>query len=817
MGWYKTGSINLIQGSKQVVGVGTDFVTNVNPGAIFCCPDGRIYEVDFITSATTLSLVSSYVGAGVSGAAYAIAPTQSYIVDLAKQVTTLLGTFSSLRDDYQAGNLVGAGLKLKGVLADPSLLPAGPAEGDAYLIAGSIYVWAKTRWEHGSIQGPKGDVGDVNPDNFVAAASALDSKTKAATSESNALASKTAAAASETNALASAMAANGSASTATTKAGEAASSASAAASAAQAAQAAVSQVQAGQVQTDWNLTDPSNKGTIKNKPTLAAVATSGSKADVGLGNVDNTADANKPVSAATQTALNAKVSTSALGIANGVATLGSDGKVPAGQLPSYVDDVVEGATLAALPSTGEAGKIYVALNTNKTYRWSGSAYVEIASSPGSTDVVTEGANNKYFTEGRVLATLLAGLSTATNAVIAAGDTVLGALGKLQAQVTAAVASIATKAAKGANGDITSITGLTTMLAVNQGGTGSNSGPGACQSIGAVQQGTGTGQGVNLVKLGWGTSGGGLRCTVDATDQGYIPFSSTNPNGGGATTFGALSTGPATHNNGTATALTVNGQATINYGMSVAGAPTMIGGGAGLSMANNGFLQVGGTAGENIVHDYHSIQCRNNGNANTLNLNPFGGLVWIGAGGLNTSGNLYTSNTLITDNVSYFRANTDVKVGLYRGGATPEGYIGSSTTNNFCFIAINATNTDYRFWVDNAGNSTAAGNLTAYSDETLKENWRDIRTLVPDFLARWAQVKHGIYDRIDTKETQAGLSAQAVQAILPQAVIADHQGILSLNYGAAAAVASVQLAQEMVSLKAQVAELTAMVLQLPVKE
>ena len=52
MGWYKTGSINLVQGSKQVVGVGTDFVTNVNPGAIFCGPDGRIYEVDFITSAT---------------------------------------------------------------------------------------------------------------------------------------------------------------------------------------------------------------------------------------------------------------------------------------------------------------------------------------------------------------------------------------------------------------------------------------------------------------------------------------------------------------------------------------------------------------------------------------------------------------------------------------------------------------------------------------------------------------------------------------------------------------------------------------------
>jgi hypothetical protein len=55
-----------------------------------------------------------------------------------------------------------------------------------------------------------------------------------------------------------------------------------------------------------------------------------------------------------------------------------DGKVPASQLPSYVDDVVEVANFAALPSTGETGKIYITIDTNKVYRWSGSAYIEIA-------------------------------------------------------------------------------------------------------------------------------------------------------------------------------------------------------------------------------------------------------------------------------------------------------------------------------------------------------------------------------------------------------------------------------------------------------
>lgn len=57
-----------------------------------------------------------------------------------------------------------------------------------------------------------------------------------------------------------------------------------------------------------------------------------------------------------------------------------DGKVPASQLPSYVDDVLEYANTGAFPATGESGKIYVALDTNKTYRWSGSSYVEISAS-----------------------------------------------------------------------------------------------------------------------------------------------------------------------------------------------------------------------------------------------------------------------------------------------------------------------------------------------------------------------------------------------------------------------------------------------------
>jgi hypothetical protein len=143
------------------------------------------------------------------------------------------------------------------------------------------------------------------------------------------------------------------------------------------------------------------------------------KTDVGLGNVDNTSDADKPVSTLTQTALDGKQATlvsgtniqsinnasiltsgnlalipaSEKGANNGVATLGSDGKVPAGQLPSFVDDLEEYANLAAFPATGESDKIYVAIDTGKIYRWSGSQYVEIAANEvnsvnGKTGVVT---------------------------------------------------------------------------------------------------------------------------------------------------------------------------------------------------------------------------------------------------------------------------------------------------------------------------------------------------------------------------------------------------------------------------------------------
>lgn len=108
------------------------------------------------------------------------------------------------------------------------------------------------------------------------------------------------------------------------------------------------------------------------------------KNNIGLNNVENKSSATirgEITATNVTTALGyTPLNITSKGAANGVAELGADGKVPSTQLPSYVDDVLEYAKLSSFPTTGETGKIYVAQDTNKTYRWSGTAYIEISSS-----------------------------------------------------------------------------------------------------------------------------------------------------------------------------------------------------------------------------------------------------------------------------------------------------------------------------------------------------------------------------------------------------------------------------------------------------
>lgn len=75
-------------------------------------------------------------------------------------------------------------------------------------------------------------------------------------------------------------------------------------------------------------------------------------------------------------------------------------KVPSSQLPSYVDDVLEFDNREAFPATWEKGKIYIAINDDSQWRWTGSTYKKMVSSPWSTDAIPEGSQNLYFTPKR---------------------------------------------------------------------------------------------------------------------------------------------------------------------------------------------------------------------------------------------------------------------------------------------------------------------------------------------------------------------------------------------------------------------------------
>ncbi|MBB5509556.1 tail fiber domain-containing protein [Paraburkholderia atlantica] len=118
-------------------------------------------------------------------------------------------------------------------------------------------------------------------------------------------------------------------------------------------------------------------------------------------------------------------------------------------------------------------------------------------------------------------------------------------------------------------------------------------------------------------------------------------------------------------------------------------------------------------------------------------------------------------------------------------------------------------------LDDAGNLAASGNIsaggnivatgtvsgsniTASSDERLKTDWG---ALAPDFLESLAALKSGTYTRIDTDERHVGVGAQSLRKFLPEAVLESEKGTLSVAYGHAALAACVELAKEVVRLRA----------------
>jgi hypothetical protein len=129
------------------------------------------------------------------------------------------------------------------------------------------------------------------------------------------------------------------------------------------------------------------------------------------------------------------------------------------------------------------------------------------------------------------------------------------------------------------------------------------------------------------------------------------------------------------------------------------------------------------------------------------------------------------------------------------GFTADGIIYASSTSAL------ATSASLTY---NGTNFVCGGNVTAFSDERVKTNWRDLQS---DFVEQLAKVKHGIYDRTDQELTQVGVGAQSLQPILEYAVMQNKEGQFSVAYGNAALVACIKLAQRVLALEAKLKQLT----------
>lgn len=97
MSFYRTGTASFTNGLTTIIGSGTDWNSGAAVGECVQAPDGKLYEILLITSATGITLGQPYLGATASGQAYSIVPTQSYIRDIASQAAALVNTYSETK------------------------------------------------------------------------------------------------------------------------------------------------------------------------------------------------------------------------------------------------------------------------------------------------------------------------------------------------------------------------------------------------------------------------------------------------------------------------------------------------------------------------------------------------------------------------------------------------------------------------------------------------------------------------------------------------------------------------------------------------
>lgn len=137
MGWYKTGTVAIANGSPSVTGTGTAWVGNAQPGHGWIGPDKETYEILSVNSDVSITLAENYAGTTVaSGGAYKIIPTQGLTQALTAAVQQLVADFTSVRDN------AGAGQFTDGTVAAPGIRFTADLDCGFYRIGTNTIGWA---------------------------------------------------------------------------------------------------------------------------------------------------------------------------------------------------------------------------------------------------------------------------------------------------------------------------------------------------------------------------------------------------------------------------------------------------------------------------------------------------------------------------------------------------------------------------------------------------------------------------------------------------------------------------------------------------
>jgi len=295
---------------------------------------------------------------------------------------------------------------------------------------------------------------------------------------------------------------------------------------------------------------------------------------------------------------------------------------------------------------------------------------------------------------------------------------------------------------------------------------------------------------NILYYGKGTGGaGGTATTVEAIGGfgAYTTLSTAQTISGNKTFTGTVIVPTPSANTHAATKLyvdqavsavsgsiTVAGDSGSNQTVSLSDTLT-ISGGVGLSSVASA------TDTLTLNLDNTAVTAGTYGNASAV------GTFTVDAQGRITSASSGTSGTTLT--------NDTTTNGTYYPWLT------TSTSGSVSTANVSSTKL---FFNPSTGTLTATVH-TSNSDERLKENWTDV---VPNFVEKLAQVKHGVFSRIDSGNREPGVTAQSLQKVLPEAVVEGADGYLSVNYGGAALLSAIELAKVVEELRAEVKELKA---------